>query len=43
MKSNENGNISYCGKYLSVSSGWCGVAGIVAKGKNIKRTWLFKG
>ena len=43
MKSNENGNIPYCGKYLSVSSGWCGVAGIVSKGKNIRELGYLKG
>ena len=42
MKCNKNVNIPYCGEYLSVKTGQCGVAGIVAKGKNIARTWLFK-
>ena len=41
MKWNENDNIPYCGEYLLVNSG--GVAGVVAKGNNIARTWLFKG
>ena len=41
IKSNENDNVLYCGGYLSVNSGKCGVAGIVAEGKNIARTWLF--
>ena len=40
MKCNKNVNIPYCGEYLSVDTGQCGVAGIVAKGKNIVRTWL---
>ena len=43
MKCNKKVNIPYCGEYLSVDTGHCGVAGVVAKGKNIVRTWLFKG
>ena len=43
IKCNENNNLRYCGEYLSVNSGKCGVAGIVPEGKNIARTWLFKG
>ena len=38
MKCNKKVNIPYCGKYLSVDTGWCGVAGMVPKGKNIVRT-----
>ena len=36
-KCNENVNLPYCGKYLSVNYGKYGVAGIVAEGKNIRR------
>ena len=43
MKCNKNVNIPYCLEYLSRKTGWCGIAGIVAKGKNIARTYLFKG
>ena len=43
MKYNKNVNIPYCGECLSVSTRYCGVAGVVARGKNIARTWLFKG
>ena len=43
MKCNKNVNVPYSREYLSVETGWCGVAGIVAKGKNIARTELFKG
>ena len=43
MKRNENVNLSYCGEYLSVSSGQRGIVDIVAEGINIARTWLFKG
>ena len=32
MNCNGNNNLSFCGEYLSVNSGYCGVAGIVAKG-----------
>ena len=42
MKYNENDNLSYCGEYLSVNYGQCDVADIVAKGKKIARTWLFR-
>ena len=42
MKCNENDNPAYCGEYLSVNSGQCDAAGIVAEGKNIVGTWLFK-
>ena len=35
---NKNVNIPYCGEYLSVDTGWCGVIGMVTKGKNIART-----
>ena len=38
MKCNKNANIPYCGEYLSVDTGQCGVAGIAAIGKNIART-----
>ena len=38
MKCNKNVNIPYCGEYLSVDTGWCGVIGMVTKGKNIART-----
>ena len=37
IKCNENVNLPYCGKYLSVNYGKYGVAGIVAEGKNIRR------
>ena len=43
MKCNKNVNIPYCGECLLVNTGYCDVAGIVAKRKNIARTWLFKG
>ena len=43
MKCKKNVNIPYCVEYKSVDIGQCGVAGIVEKGKNIARTWLFKG
>ena len=43
IKCNENINLPYCGEYLSVNPGKCDVAYIVAKEKNITRTWLFKG
>ena len=43
MKNNENDNMPCCGEYLSGNSGvWC-FWYIVAKGKNIARTSLFKG
>ena len=38
MKCNKNVNIQYRVEYLSLKSGWCDVAGIVSKGKNIART-----
>ena len=38
MKCNKNANIPYCGEYLSVDTGQCGVAGIAAIGKNVART-----
>ena len=43
MKCNKNVNIPYCGECLLVNTGYCDVAGIVAKRRNIARTWLFKG
>ena len=43
MKCNKSVNKPYCGEYLSVNTGYCGVAGIGSKRKNIARTWLFNG
>ena len=43
MKCNKNANIPYCGECLSVKTGECGFADVVAKGKNVARTLLFKG
>ena len=41
MKCNENDNLPCCAESLSVMLD--GVVVVVAKGKNIARTWLFKG
>ena len=32
-----------CGEYLSVTSEYCSIAGIVTEGKKIVKVWLFNG
>lgn len=42
IKHNESDNLSCCGVYLSVSSEYCGVAGILKKGRILPELGYFK-